>query len=123
LAVDAVGIVAKADQAVDIGSISIRCLDGNVLASSRLVRGLVVQGGRVSTQTTTAHVNKANVALIQFSFDQPRTSDGFKVVVHDSMQLDRLIRDEERYIKGIVAKFKRAGMWWLSSSTYSGLDW
>ena len=94
----------------DSTTISIRLCQGEVLSHSYLIHGLVLDmPDAVAIPAKLSRVSEAKMLLAQFRFDRPRTSDGFKVVVQDAAQLDRLIREEESYIKGMVVTLRRAG--------------
>ena len=83
-----------------------------MLSRSYLLRGLVLDlPDRAVVPPNLTRLSSAKVLLAQFCFDRPRTSDGFKVVIHDAAQLDRLIREEENYVKGLVVALRRDGAW------------
>jgi len=54
-------------------------------------------------------VENAQIGLIQFCISPPKTDMDNKVVINDSAQVDRILREERQYILNICKKIKAAG--------------
>lgn len=54
-------------------------------------------------------VEKAKIGLIQFHLSAPKTDMENNVVVSDYAAMDRILREERKYILNLVKKIKKAG--------------
>merc|ERR1711974_514946 len=54
-------------------------------------------------------VDDAKIGLIQFCISPPKTDMDNKVVINDSAQVDRILREERQYILNICKKIKASG--------------
>mmetsp|Transcript_27947 Transcript_27947/g.70122 ORF Transcript_27947/g.70122 Transcript_27947/m.70122 type:complete len:528 (-) Transcript_27947:22-1605(-) len=113
LAVDAVLAVVNpaVDQDVDLNDIKVVKKLGGTVEDTSLVRGLVfTQRADHTAYGAPTRVQNAKIALIQFCLSSPKTNMDGSVVVTDHQQIDRILREESRYILNIVGKLVKAGV-------------
>merc|ERR1711997_404349 len=108
IAVDAVlkVIDPAKDHTVNLNDIKIIKKLGGTVDDTELIEGLVFQekcAGNVKT------VKDAKIGLIQFCISPPKTDMDNKVVINDSAQVDRILREERQYILNICKKIKASG--------------
>eukprot|EP01080_Neovahlkampfia_damariscottae_P006384 gene6384-10391_t len=53
------------------------------------------------------NLKNAKIALIDFDLNMPRTNKNYSLVISSSNQLDRIIKEEESYFKGIMVQLKK----------------
>jgi len=76
---------------------------------TELVNGLVLRKGSTKSAGGPSQVKNAKVALIQFCLSAPKTDMENNVVVSDYAAMDRILRDERKYILGMCKKIKKSG--------------
>lgn len=54
-------------------------------------------------------IKNAKIALVQFCLSAPKTDLDNEVIVSDHNQLDRIIKEEKKYIVGLCKKIQKAG--------------
>ena len=111
LAVDSVlGVIDTATATnVDLRDIRIVQQIGGTLDDTELVNGLVFSKGSTKSAGGPSQVNKAKIALIQFCLSAPKTDMDNNVVVSDYAAMDRILRDERKYILNLCKKIKKSG--------------
>ena len=72
---------------------------------SELVHGLVLEKGAKHTSGGPTKVQNAKVALIQFCLSAPKTDMENNVVVSDYAAMDRILREERKYLLTLVVEF------------------
>lgn len=111
IAVDAVlGVIDPLTATnVDLEDVKIVKQVGGTMDDSELVRGLVLQKGAKHTAGGTVRVENAKIALIQFCLSAPKSDMESNVVVSDYAAMDRILREERKYILGLCKKIKKSG--------------
>lgn len=111
IAVDAVlGIIDTSTATnVDLNDIKVVKQVGGTIDETELVRGLVLPKGAKHMAGGPTKVENAKVALIQFCLSAPKTDLENNVVVSDYAAMDRLLKEERKYILGLCKKIKKAG--------------
>lgn len=112
MAVDAVlKIIDKeTDLNVDLRDILISKKLGGTIDDSELIDGLVFVDKKVSHFAGgPSRINGAKIGLIQFQMSAPKTDLENNVVVHDYTAMDRLLKEERKYILDLVKKVSATG--------------
>eukprot|EP00978_Attheya_sp_CCMP212_P018672 scaffold51550_cov55-Attheya_sp.AAC.4 len=113
IAVDSVlGIMGDdRDTATNVDLRGIRMVQqiGGTIDDTELVNGLVFNKGSTKTAGGPSQIKDAKVALIQFCLSAPKTDMDNTVVVSDYAAMDRILRDERKYILNQCKKIKKAG--------------
>jgi len=115
LAVDAVMAVAEGapenEKGLDLKDINVVTVPSGTVDDSELVTdGLVFKPGHFVAKTGGPEkVDDAKIGLIQFCISPPKTDMDNKVVINDSAQVDRILREERQYILNICKKIKASG--------------
>eukprot|EP00055_Hartaetosiga_balthica_P000374 m.136356 g.136356 ORF g.136356 m.136356 type:complete len:521 (+) comp10636_c0_seq1:54-1616(+) len=110
LVVDAVLKVADQDTFnVDLRDIRmIKKMDGTV-EDTELVDGLVLDKQFSHFVSKDTSQDNAKVALIQFCLSPPKTDLDNQVVISDYTQMDRVLKEERKYILNLCKKIKSSG--------------
>lgn len=111
IAVDAVlGIIDPSTATnVDLNDVKIVKQVGGTIDDTELVRGLVLERGAKHTSGGPLKIENAKIALIQFCLSAPKTDMENNVVVSDYAAMDRILREERKYILNLCKKIKKAG--------------
>jgi len=111
IAVDAVlNIIDTATATnVDLNDIKIVKQVGGTIDDTELVNGLVLEKGCKHTAGGPSKVANAKVALIQFCVSAPKTDMENNVVVSDYAAMDRILKEERKYIIELCKKIKKSG--------------
>ena len=112
MAVDAVlKIVDKeTDNNVDLRDIMVCKKLGGTIDESELVNGLVFVDKKVSHFAGgPSRITNAKIGLIQFQLSAPKTDLENNVVVHDYTAMDRILKEERKYILDLVKKVSATG--------------
>lgn len=111
IAVDSVLDIIDPDTAtnVDLNDIKIVKQVGGTMDDTELVHGLVLEKGAKHTAGGPSKVKDAKVALIQFCVSAPKTDMENNVVVSDYAAMDRILKEERKYIIELCRKIKRSG--------------
>lgn len=102
------------DQNVDINE-NIRVVKqvGGTVEDTEIVDGLVFAKGKDVTANnfkgSITSVKDAKIGLIQFCLSAPKTDVENKVVISEYAQMDRLLREERKYILKMCKKIKDTG--------------
>lgn len=94
---------------VDLRSVRMVRQMGGTVGDTELVNGLVFNKGSNKSSGGPAQISQAKIALIQFCLSAPKTDMDNNVVVSDYAAMDRILRDERKYILGLCKKIKKAG--------------
>merc|ERR1712038_1776499 len=110
LAVDSVMSIASGNS-LDLRDINVDTIPSGTVDDSELITdGLVFKPGHyVSKSGGPEKVENAQIGLIQFCISPPKTDMDNKVVINDSAQVDRILREERQYILNICKKIKASG--------------
>ena len=111
MAVDSVlKIIDKTDINVDLRNIRVAMKLGGTVDDSELIDGLVFTEQKVSHFAGgPTRMEKAKIALIQFCLSAPKTDLENNVVVNDYTAMDRILKEEKKYIVAIVKKIVASG--------------
>lgn len=111
IAVDAVlGVIDTATATnVDLNDVKIVKQVGGTIDDTELVRGLVLEHGAKHTSGGPTKIENAKIALIQFCLSAPKTDMENNVVVSDYAAMDRILREERKYILNQCKKIKKWG--------------
>lgn len=112
MAVDAVlRIIDKEnDTNVDLRDIHVSKKLGGTVDDSELIDGLVFVDKKVSHFAGgPSKINDAKIGLIQFCLSAPKTDMENNVVVHDYTAMDRILKEERKYILDLVKKVSATG--------------
>lgn len=114
IAVDAVLKVIDIATAtnVDLNTIKIVKQLGGTIDDSELVTGLVFNKGfdKAASGTDAPNmIENAKIALIQFCLSAPKADMESNVVINDYAAMDRILREERKYILNLCKKIKKSG--------------
>ena len=111
LAVDAVLSVIDASSAtnVDLNNIRIVKALGGTIDETELVHGLVFTNRASHVAGAPVRVAGAKVGLAQFCLSAPKTDIENQVVISEYTQMDRILKEERRYILDICKKVQASG--------------
>jgi T-complex protein 1 subunit delta len=82
---------------------------GGTVDDTELVRGLVLTKGATKTAGGPTSMDNAKIALIQYCLSAPKTDIDNSVVVSDYTAMDRILREERKYILGQCKAIKKSG--------------
>ncbi|EDQ85971.1 uncharacterized protein MONBRDRAFT_38598 [Monosiga brevicollis MX1] len=109
IVVDAVLAVADHEHHnVDLKDIKILQADG-VVEETELVRGVVLNKRFAHRVSGLDRMEKAKIGLIQFCLSPPKTDTDNQIVVSDYSQMDRVLKEERKYILNLCNKIKKSG--------------
>lgn len=112
IAVDSVlGVLEDPDTAINVDLRDIRMVEqiGGTIDDTELVNGLVFKKGSTKSAGGPSQIANAKIALIQFCLSAPKTDMENNVVVSDYAAMDRILRDERKYLLGLCKKIKKSG--------------
>jgi T-complex protein 1 subunit delta len=112
IAVDSVlGIVPdlKTSTNVDLRDIRIIQQLGGTVDDSELVDGLVLHRGSSKAAGGPTQMPNAKIALLQYCLSAPKTDMDNNVVVSDYAAMDRILREERKYILQQCKTIKKSG--------------
>lgn len=111
IAVNAVLDITDAATAtnVDLRDIKIVKQVGGTMDDTELVHGLVLEHGAKHAAGGPTRVENAKIALIQFCLSAPKTDMENNVVVSDYAAMDRILREERKYILAQCKKIQKWG--------------
>ena len=112
MAVDSVlKIIDKeTDTNVDLRNIRVAKKLGGTVDDTELIDGLVFVNNKVSHFAGgPTRVADAKIAVIQFTLSAPKTDLENNVVVSDYTAMDRILKEERKYIVGIVKQIVKTG--------------
>ncbi|MCJ1355849.1 MAG: T-complex protein 1 subunit delta [Icmadophila ericetorum] len=110
IAVDAVlkTIDQKTADNVDLKNIRIIKKVGGTIEDSEMIDGLVLNQPVVKSGGGPARMEKAKIGLIQFQLSPPKPDMENQIVVNDYRQMDKILKEERKYLLDIVKKVKKA---------------
>lgn len=94
---------------VDLRDIRIVKQVGGTVDDSELVEGLVLTKGSTKTAGGPSYMKNAKVALIQYCLSAPKTDMDNNVVVSDYASMDRILREERKYLLEQCKTIKKSG--------------
>ena len=111
MAVDSVlRIIDKEDTNVDLKNIKVSMKLGGTVDDSELIDGLCFTDNKVSHFAGgPGRIENAKIGLIQFCLSAPKTDLENNVVVNDYTAMDRILKEERKYIVQLVKKIVATG--------------
>ena len=111
LAVDAVMSVIDPETAtnVDLRDVKVVKAMGGTVDDTELVHGLVFNRKASHTAGAPTHVRDAKIGLVQFCLSAPKTDMENTVVVNDHQAMDRILKEERKYILKMCKKIQQSG--------------
>jgi len=115
LAVDSVLAVVQENKdtkkaMVDLRDIRLVEQLGGTVEDTELVRGLVLtKGASKAAAGAPSSMHPAKICLIQFCLSAPKTDMDNTVVVSDYAAMDRILREERKYILNLCKQIKKCG--------------
>lgn len=94
---------------VDLNDIKICKQLGGTVDDAELVDGLVFEKGCKKAAGGPSSIKNAKIALIQFCLSAPKTDMENNVVISDYAAMDRILREERKYILALCKKIKKSG--------------
>jgi T-complex protein 1 subunit delta len=110
LAVDAVMSIidSKESKHVDLNMIKVVTALGGTVEDTKLIPGLVLKTGVHHAAGGPTSINNAKIGLIQYCLSAPKTNMENSVIVGDYQQIDRILREEKRYILKLLKPIIRS---------------
>ena len=94
----------------DLNNIHVAKKIGGTIDDSELINGLVFVDKKASHFAGgPTRIENAKIGLVQFPLSAPKTDLESNVVVHDYTAMDRLLKEEKRYILDLVKKIIASG--------------
>lgn len=111
MAVDAVmKIIDKDDDNVDLRNIKVAMKLGGTVDDSELIDGLCFTNNKVSHFAGgPVRMENAKIGLIQFCLSAPKTDLENNVVVNDYTAMDRILKEEKKYIVKLIKQIAATG--------------
>jgi T-complex protein 1 subunit delta len=111
LAVDAVlRVVDPNNEAgVDLNDVKIVTRVGGTMDDTEMVDGLVFPKAASGKANGVKSIKNAKVGLIQFCLSAPKTDVENNVVISEYSAMDRILREERKYILSMCKKIKKSG--------------
>lgn len=112
IAVDSVLKIIDKENATnaDLNNIHVAKKIGGTIDDSELINGLVFVDKKASHFAGgPTRIEGAKIGIIQFPLSAPKTDLESNVVVHDYTAMDRLLKEEKRYILDMVKKIIASG--------------
>ncbi|KAL6067604.1 T-complex protein 1 subunit delta [Balamuthia mandrillaris] len=94
---------------VDLRDIKIVSKLGGLIDDTELVDGLVFTQKAVKSAGGPSMVENAKIGLIQFQLSPPKTNMDNSVFIEDYTQMDRILREERKYLLDMCNKIKKTG--------------
>merc|ERR1719499_805864 len=94
---------------VDLRDIKVLTKIGETVEETAMVDGLVLDGGVRHAAGGPTHIKNAKIGLIQFQLSAPKTDTDSNIIVTNNEQIDRLAREEKKYILKMVKKIAKTG--------------
>jgi len=111
IAVDSVLKVVNEELAVNVDLNDIRIVTrvGGTMDDTELVDGIVFGKGLHKAANGSTVIENARIGLIQFCLSAPKTDIDNQVVVSEYSQMDRILREERKYILKLCKAIKKSG--------------
>lgn len=111
IAVEAVLRVCDAETAdnVDLRDIKVVTKVGETVEETELIEGLVFSSGVRHSANGPTFIENAKIGLIQFQLSAPKTDTEHNIIVTNNEQIDRLAREEKKYILKMIKKIAKTG--------------
>ena len=95
---------------VDLRDVKVSKLLGGVIEDTEMIDGLVFTHNKISHSAGgPSRIENPKIALIQFCISSPKTDMENTVVVGEYSAMDRILKEERKYIIDLVKKIKSSG--------------
>jgi len=94
---------------VDLRDVRVVTKKGGTIEDTELVDGIVFTQNASNAAGGPTRIENAKVALIQFQLSAPKTNMENSVIVQNHAEIDRIARDERKYILKMVKKIAASG--------------
>ena len=94
---------------VDLSDIKIVKKVGGTIEDTELVEGLIFDQAASHAAGGPTSIKTAKIGLIQFCLSAPKTNMENSVVVEDYAQIDRLLKEERKYILNLLKPILKSG--------------
>jgi T-complex protein 1 subunit delta len=94
---------------VDLSDIKIVKKLGGTIEDTEMIDGLVFNQGASHHAGGPGSIKGAKIALIQYCLSAPKTNMENSVVVDDYQQIDRILKDERKYILKLIKPIIKSG--------------
>lgn len=95
---------------MDLNDIKIVRKVGGTVDDCELVQGVILPNNKPSHSASgPSRMENAKIALVQFCFSSPKTELENSVVVQDYSAMDRILKEERKYIAEIVKGIVKSG--------------
>ena len=108
---------------MDLNDVKIVKQVGGTIDDTELVKGLVFTQKASHAAGGPTKVANAKIALIQFCLSAPKTDIEQNVVVSDYSQMDRILKEERKYILDMCKKIQKSGALTPTPSFFPLLNW
>lgn len=110
MAYDAVNKIRNKDNnQIDLNDIKTCCKLGATVDESEMIDGMVLSQKISSRAGGIDRVDKAKIGLIQFCLSPPKTDMEQNVVVNDYTAMDRILKEERKYLLKLVKQISQTG--------------
>jgi T-complex protein 1 subunit delta len=99
----------KSDINVDLNNVRVVKKLGGTIEDTELVQGLVLDSAASHAAGGPSRIKGAKIALIRFCLSAPKSDIESQVIVSDYAQMDRILKEERRYILKMVKKIVKSG--------------
>ena len=101
---------ALVNNEIDLRDVKVSKLIGGTIEDTEMVDGLVFTHNKISHSAGgPSRIENPKIALIQFCVSSPKTDMENTVVVNEYSAMDRILKEERKYIIDIVKKIKASG--------------
>jgi len=95
---------------IDLRDVKVSKLIGGTIEDTEMIDGLVFTHNKISHSAGgPSRIENPKIALIQFCVSSPKTDMENTVVVNEYTAMDRILKEERKYIIDIVKKIKASG--------------
>jgi len=94
---------------VDLRDVRVTKSVGGTIDDTQLVDGIVFSQAAAHNAGGPTRIENAKIGLIQFCLSPPKTNMDNQVIVSDYTQMDRVVREERKYIRKICTQIKKTG--------------
>jgi len=95
---------------VDLRDIKVVKKSGGTIDDTELIDGLVFPGNKPSQSAGgPSKIKDAKIAMLQFCLSSPKTDIENNIVVKDYTAMDRILKEERKYIAGMVKQIEKSG--------------
>merc|ERR1719483_1757051 len=111
IAVEAVMRVIDPETAVNVDLRDVKVLTkiGKTVEATELIEGLIFDKGVRHNADGPTYIENAKIGLIQFQLSAPKTDTEHNIIVKNNAQIDRLAREEKKYILKMIKKIAKTG--------------